>query len=103
MISKKQLQRELDFLESKIDFRHIITNNSLGRIENNFKDIEKWLSEIEKKQNERWEMLKNYLNVKEEAYAELEFDTDYFPVSIFAREKKPVKKTRLIPIKKGKK
>ena len=86
-MTKKQLQSQIDDLKQDLKF---LRNNSNDSIRN----INKMLL-----------MLKDYLRVKEEDYAEIEDETSIDPYYNLYRtgRKIAVKRTRLIPIKKGKK
>lgn len=54
------------------------------------------------KQTKRWDMLKNYLKVREEEYAEIENEeyTNTWGETFKTGRTVAVKKTRLVPIKK---
>ncbi len=118
-MTKKELQNQIDELKRTIGslkgsssvHQSLIDkqNNKLSDYKTN---IENYKDSIEKKfklQEKRWEILKTYLGVKEEEYAELESNIGNFYPSFFMKyfdqetETKPVKKTRLVKINKSKK
>ena len=111
-MTKKQLQSQIDDLKKEISSLKGMSNiyqSRLDKIDNEL-DVKhkEYLDKINSTAKERWQMLKDYLKVEEEEYAELVSSSkfggycgywfDYYKV-----ESTPVKKTRLIPIKKGKK
>ena len=73
------------------------------QLQSQINDLKKEISSFK----ERWQMLKDYLKVEEEEYAELVSSSKYggywFSHITMEVESTPVKKIRLIPIKKGKK
>ena len=76
----------------------------IDNLNNNIKEIYREIGNIKEKQDERFDMLKEYLGVKEEDYAILEeenfskADAAFFFIK---PEIKPIKKTRLIKKKAG--
>lgn len=89
----KELEREISSLHYKVHSDLDITKG------------ERISPEDRQKQEARWEMLKDYLGVEEEEYAELEDKTTYvFPSSTFGydigSDRSAVKKTKLVKKKK---
>ena len=119
---KKELKKEILLLEQMIRANNGINNDKLvslqkninalqSKVDKKFNELEKSDMEISedigKVQDERWEMLKDYLGVKEEEYAELNevscFRGGFIGMPSFSVDKTPVKKTKLVKIKKSKK
>ena len=104
-MTKKQLQEQingLDFHHHKQVGTNKILNKRIDKRANEIKGVKERLN----KQDERWEMLKDYLGVREEEYAELERNEAVLSLlylGLGIPETKPVKKTRLVKIKKSKK
>lgn len=112
-MTKKELQNQIDELKRTIGslkgsssvHQSLIDkqNNKLSDYKTN---IENYKDSIEKKfklQEKRWEILKTYLGVKEEEYAELERNVFFSLFNPTTTKTTPVKKTRLVKIKKSKK
>ena len=77
------------------------------QLQSQINDLKKEISSLQGRSKERWQTLKDYLKVEEEEYAELVSSSKYggywFSHITMEVESTPVKKIRLIPIKKGKK
>lgn len=69
------------------------------QLQSQIDDLKKEISSFK----ERWQMLKDYLKVEEEEYAVIVKPFSNFPYAWGYFPSEAVKKTRLIPIKKGKK
>ena len=112
-MTKKQLQSQIDDLKKEISSlkgRSNIYQSRLDKIDNELKkpnelDVKhkEYLDKINSTAKERWQMLKDYLKVEEEEYAVIVKQFSNFPYAWGYFPSEAVKKTRLIPIKKGKK
>lgn len=91
MITKKELQNQINDLSEKIDDILKTQNENCDLYNKNY-DLN----------NERWEMLKEYLGVKEEEYAKLKEDEIYLCGKRFVCSSEAIKKTRLVKIKNKK-
>lgn len=124
-MTKKQLQSQIDELNKKIKYVNARCNIHQSRLDRNdnflkklkelnkfdIKDLERlekldrkhkeYLDKINYIAKERWQMLKDYLNIEEEDYAVLVEMPRYdgFGGAMFSG-KEAVKKTRLVKVKK---
>ena len=118
-MTKRELKAQIDNLESRATILTNKISSLAGTVssyqskvdkqqnDDKFSQINKTLNKLEKEQDDRWEILKEYLGVKEDEYAELENKTSHHfslfePFNRFM-ESEPVKKIRLVKVKKSKK
>jgi septal ring factor EnvC (AmiA/AmiB activator) len=107
----KKLQKKLRHLErclAEIYNEPAKLKRNIKESEERMKGVEDKVKRIEIRNDERWKMLKKYLNVEEEEYAELKDDYEKIycmSLTDLANDladvkKKAVKKTRLVKKKK---
>ncbi|MFW5962737.1 MAG: hypothetical protein ACOCQR_03880 [bacterium] len=99
----KKLQQKVKELEDLFKEKGTILRVDCDRLKDRIKEIENKVKKIEKGNDERWEMLKDYLNVEEEKYTEMKKKSgpaykDYSSGKFSL--KTPAQKTRLIKKKK---